>query len=178
MDTSEARRLTNEHLPWLIWALQLQKWTVEVSFGHVGSGRMSDNQRMGVCEAQPGQNLVAITIDPEQHDSEQELIRTLRHELLHVFHADHDTLNRVIAQHVNDEAESAIGKLLDVCAEQIVRRIETMLDLGLRLDVTKMLARVRRREADRRSVWDQLLTPSQKRAERCRKKPTKKRRRS
>ena len=159
MDTSEARRLTDEHLPWLIWALQLQKWNVTVSMEHIGESRMGGRNFVAECKADPSTHLVTIRLDPEQIDSEAELLKSLRHELFHVFHAEDDHVRRVLGQHMSQDAFDSIDVLLSVLAESIVRRLESFLDKGLRMSPAAMIARVRRSGANRRAVWDQLHKP-------------------
>lgn len=159
MDTSEARRLTDEHLPWLIWALQLQKWNVTVVLEHIGESRMEDRNFQADCEAEPSRCLATIRLDPAQIKDECDLLETLRHELFHIFHAEHDIIRRVVGQHMSKEGANSIEELLSVSAESIVRRLETFLDQGLRLSTKAMLARVQKSDKDRKAVWDQLHKP-------------------
>lgn len=160
MDTSEARRLTDEHLPWLIWALQLQKWNISVSLEHIGETRMPGRNYMADCHADPSTHLVTIRIDPEQIDDVDELLKTLRHELFHIFHSEEDTIRRVLGQILSDSQVDATDALFSVLAESIVRRLETFLDQGLRMSPAAMIARIKRSDSSRRAVWDQLHKPA------------------
>lgn len=159
MDTSEARRLTDEHLPWLIWALQLQRWKIAVSLEHIGESRMAGRNYIADCKADPSTHSVTIRLDPETIDSEAELLKSLRHELFHVFHAEDDHVRRVLGQHMSQDAFDSIEVLLDVLAESIVRRLEAFLDEGLRMSPATMIDRIKRSGADRRAVWEQLQKP-------------------
>lgn len=160
MDTSEARRLTDEHLPWLIWALQLQKWNITVSLEHIGDSRMKGRQFMGDCYADPSTHLVTIRMDPAQIEDVDELLKTLRHELFHVFHSEEDTIRRVLTQLLSEAQMDAVDALFSVQAESIVRRLETFLDQGLRMSPAAMIARIRRSGAAQRAIWDRMHKPT------------------
>ena len=159
MDTSEARRLVDQQLPWLIWALQLQRWKITVSLEHIGESRMDGRNFIAECKADPSTHLVTIRLDPETIDTEAELLKSLRHELFHVFHAEDDHVRRVVGQHMSREGFDSIEVLLDVLAESIVRRLEAFLDEGLRMSSAGMIDRIRRSGANRRAVWEQLQKP-------------------
>lgn len=177
MDTSEVRKLTDEHLPWLIWALQLQRWKVTVNLEHIGESRLAGRNYIAECKADPSTHTVEIKIDPETIESEEELLKTLRHELFHVFHAEDDHVRRVLGQHITKEGFDTIDVLLSVLAESIVRRLESFMDEGLRMSSAAMIARIKRSGANQRAIWDKMHKPDRPKRRSAVKKVRKKQRR-
>lgn len=91
-------------------ALGLSDWTVTVTYER-------DEDRMGSCSTMTSYQKATINIDPSHHDDEDEVLDTLRHELLHIVH-DEFTILRT---EENDRLHSH-------AAERTVLRMERMLD--------------------------------------------------
>lgn len=132
LDHSQVRDIVNANIKRMRWALQLQDWRIDVSYGHLEEGVR------GECRLGIGHKKAAIIIDNDKCDDERMVLETLRHELLHLFDAEME-LYRHAARHLVDGASfDAIDELFLHAAERFVGALERMLDHGLKIGVHEM----------------------------------------
>lgn len=131
MDLSEVRRIVDEHLPFMLWDLQVNMWDVRISY---------EPFRAEVEEGVAGQNSYDtdydhchIQIDPSRADTEEDVLRTLRHELLHLITSPIVDPEEHIRPFLTKEQQEALRTMLRHAEERIVLNIERMLDGGYRL---------------------------------------------
>lgn len=106
-------------------ALGLNNWRVDIEYGVLG-------ERLGECVVNATYQRGTVTIDPAQHESEDELLDTLRHELLHLIHGDFETCRRITAQFIEGDSFDAMDVGWHLGAERTVLALERLLDsLGL-----------------------------------------------
>lgn len=75
---SEAKSVVLANIERLRDDLRLWDWHLEITYG-----RLDDAS--ATCQIHPAYQRATITLDPEQLDDEQDVLRALRHELIHVF---------------------------------------------------------------------------------------------
>lgn len=138
---SEARAIVDEHLPWLRWALCLQDWRIEVDYGLVDKESPAGVRFCAVTRCDNAYRKAYVTINEEMVDDEDDLLETLRHELLHVVHADFELYRATMIQQARDreQAEGLDLELFTHACERLVGNIERILDHGLGLGVKSMM---------------------------------------
>lgn len=129
MDESKVKEIVDANLKQLCWALQLQKWDIKVSYEHLHE---DDVISMAECTANPRHHWAAIVIDPAQHKSEEDVLKSLRHELLHCMASLFETYRKAVGQLLDDKVFDAIDVFFRDASEVTVWRIEQMLDFGLK----------------------------------------------
>ena len=93
---------------------------------------------MGACTPLVGQETSLIEIDNNEHDDPDELLRTLRHELIHCMLADLETYRKSVAELLDDKVFNALEPVFRHAAERTVVNIENCLDHGLGHTPTEM----------------------------------------
>lgn len=79
LDRSETKRIVDSNIERLMREFGIPHWRIEVSYEALtGARAVCITQDIGSYER------AEFKFDPEQFDSEEQLIRTLEHELLHV----------------------------------------------------------------------------------------------
>lgn len=122
MDKSKAEQVANANIGRIASELQLNGWRLEVSFVPLGA----DNY--GSCTPDPRSCRAEIEIDPAAHDDEAGLLKTLRHELLHILNADFETYRKAVRQFVSEDAFNALDQFFEHASETLVMRLERILD--------------------------------------------------
>lgn len=69
-----------------------------------------------------------IKFNNERVTNNRSLENTVRHELLHLYHAEFDTLDYMLKELIEEKSFNAVAQFINHCQEMIVLRIEKMLD--------------------------------------------------
>jgi hypothetical protein len=132
LDHSQVRNIINANIKKMRWAMQLQDWRIGVSYLHLDGDLVAD------CRAEPGCRRAFVRIDCDKCEDEHDVLDTLRHELLHVFHAEMWPYRQAVARLVEEHPFDAIDESFQQATELIVTRMEQMLDHGLKIGVAEM----------------------------------------
>lgn len=133
MNRSKAEKILYPLAESMFKKLRLIDWQINVNFvdlscQHVG-GEVKNG--LGRCSPEPEYKRALIEIDNEAHDTEEEIIRTFRHEAIHIVLADFETYRKAAYQGIHDPTTLNI---LDIvwsnCVERSVNIIERILDQG------------------------------------------------
>lgn len=138
MDKSKLRQIVQAKVEKLRWALQLQDWKLDVEYCHIGD-RDDDESIVGNCTPRLGYRCATIKLDPEHIHEDEDVIEILRHELLHLIHADLTLLMDAIEPHIQRDGFKTIQRIYWHAIEKIVGNIERMLDNGLGLSPDRMI---------------------------------------
>lgn len=77
MEAERVRALVENSIDRMSEELNLGEWTLRVAYHRLDDG-------CGECEVAPGYLSAHIILDPQQLEDREDVLRTLRHELLHV----------------------------------------------------------------------------------------------
>lgn len=143
MDRTEAKKIFDDELKKLRWAMGLQDVDFEVYWGHIEGGvksQVTDGQSIkGRCIADHCYLRAQIEIDENEHEDADDLRETLRHEMIHVLLMELELFRRQALSQLSDSACDALDYAWSHGIERTVGRIERMLDQGLGLTATKMI---------------------------------------
>ena len=131
LDESRVRSLVDSNIPTMMGRLCLGEWTIEVTYEHLEDCRAE-------VELRPGHRKVFITMDPQRFDDEDQVLRTLRHELLHVLSAEFDVYRKMVRETVASELFRALDYVCTHAEEVLTARLERMLDNGLGISVSEL----------------------------------------
>ena len=135
MDTSAAREVVDGALKPMRWRLQLQRWKVTVYYTHL-------SQAYGTCTPLANQETAIIEIDNDERENRDELLNTLRHELIHCMLADFETYRKSVGELLDDKVFNALEPVFRHAVERAVANIENCLDSGLGHTPSEMAAAV------------------------------------
>jgi hypothetical protein len=79
MDASEVRRIVEANVERLCDQLRLWDWHLSIAY------RRLDGDAVAQCDVSAPYLRATITLDNDKMDTEDEVLRALRHELIHVF---------------------------------------------------------------------------------------------
>lgn len=128
MTLDEAKKVVLKRMPALLRALGLGWWRVDVVW------RKLDEGTKGECHMHPRYRRATIELDETEHDDADDLLHTLRHEALHVLHAEFAPLLDVARNLANtDEGRRLVACQWAESVERGVSALEVAFDcLGLR----------------------------------------------
>lgn len=138
MDRSHVREIVDESIRPLRSALGLQQWTIHVVYEALEEGTR------GLCHADPKYYEATIRLDPEQIDHAAGVLDVLRHEMLHIVHAEFQTYRRQVSELIGEAERRALDHGFDRACEDIVHRLSYMLDTCLRFSTKRLIGRGRR----------------------------------
>ncbi len=125
MNSSKVKIIVEANVGAMVEALCLGHWRIGIDYKKTGR-----DDWIAMCDRSGGDYFVAsIILDPEMHDDEREVLRSLRHELLHLHLAPFDLYRDAMTQHiVNDTPEAGQeNRLWAFACEQALGNVERML---------------------------------------------------
>lgn len=134
MDESQVRKLVNDNLKQMRWALQLQDWDVDIVYAHTDDGTQAE------CTPGPGHRNAEIVLVPPSQKNQEDTLKSLQHELLHLFPADFEIYRKAVGQLLDDKDFNAIDEFFRYAVERTVNQIERMLDHGLKISPEDLCA--------------------------------------
>jgi hypothetical protein len=139
MTIRQARKATLAALPWLRYAMMLDSWKIDIEWKALDSGVQA------MCRADARYRTAQIDIDNDQHESESEVLGTIRHEMAHILHVEFMLYNLAVAHLIRQHERNALSEVYEAAQEKTVAAIEAMLETGLGLTPEKMIAVAKRR---------------------------------
>lgn len=126
MNHDQARQIVDDAILPMRAALSLQSWKIDIVY------RRLDDGLMGTCRPNTPYTDAVIEIDCEQAEDADTLLRTLRHELLHIVHSEFQVIRKIAGQFIDGDAFDAVDVGYTMGAERTVTALESMLDnLGM-----------------------------------------------
>ena len=138
MDASAVRKIVEQNIHWMRWACGLSGWTVDVAV------KPLKGNTVGLCTAEPGYGRAAIDLDPAGHDSAEDVLWSLRHELMHILHIEFCEVGEMVREAVSQEAWNILSPAWARARESMVTAAERMLDNGLGLSPKAMMTAAKR----------------------------------
>lgn len=130
MDKSKCREVVDQYIKPMMNLLGVQAWDVTVLY----VPPPQDPRWMAACSRNPPYQRATIWIDPERHDTEEEVLNSLRHELIHVVLNPFDTYRGIMTCDI--DKGSTIDRIEDeawtMAVENAVLAIERIFDWGLK----------------------------------------------
>lgn len=125
MDREEARKYVNDTIEDASGALALGPWSIDVVYGACSGGQ----KVWGECFSEPKYMRGTITINTDEHETLEQVGKTVRHELLHLVHAEFNSYRAACTQALTKQEDDITDTVFDLAAERVVNTLETMLDL-------------------------------------------------
>ncbi len=146
MRNSEAKMIVKKVLPWLRWAMQLQRWDIDIVWGPIedDEGLPASHCVQGQVFSQDQYQEATIEIDHTSIPNAKRLIEVLRHEMLHLLHADvRSGLMPQIGAAVSAKMADVLDVACQMAVERLVTNMERMFDNGIGLPPEAMIRRAK-----------------------------------
>lgn len=104
MDKGECKEIVDRNITRLLISMGINHWDIHIGYNLRESN--GSKRAGGRCEATPDYNLALIQIDPDVHDDEKEVIKTLKHELFHVLLSPFDVYSEAVNLATADDPKS------------------------------------------------------------------------
>jgi hypothetical protein len=126
MDRSTVERVSIKHLPALRCRLGLGQWQIGLGYDStLGNG--GEGITRGECSRLLDYQCAHITLNPDVFADQEEVLATLRHELLHLVLAPFDLYTSAVARiDLSDDASELLDRIRDHAIEQTVIALERM----------------------------------------------------
>jgi hypothetical protein len=138
MTKREARKIALPALRWLRNAMMLNAWRINIDWVDL------EPLMLGRCRTDARYRIAEIDIDYHAHDTEAHLLTTLRHEMIHIFHAEFKLFELATSHLISKPARESLGEVYGAAQEKTVAAIEAMLEHGLGLTPARMIALTKR----------------------------------
>jgi hypothetical protein len=122
MTTNEAEVLIGKRHSFYRDLLNIREWETTVQTQRLPDGTL------GRFDLQFAYHRAIISLDPDQHETEEQLERTLRHELIHVMLSDWDNFAYCVASSEPDIGGELFLALLTNAQERAVSKVEQLVD--------------------------------------------------
>ena len=113
VSSDKATKVLRERFPKFLELLRLQEWDIDLDIGNVGDGQCAVNN------IKPYYLTSVITINPNSHDTIEDLIHSLLHEMVHLWFKEFAQMR----MEINEEQSGEVRHRLIQCEEATVSRI-------------------------------------------------------
>lgn len=100
------------------YLLSLEEWDIQIRYTKMDDGDL------GECSAETPHKLASIVVDVAKHKDTNHLLETIRHELIHVFHAQFEHHRTVASKFAAPNVIEILDELYMIGAEDIVVKME------------------------------------------------------
>lgn len=136
MDQSKVETIVNRYVGRYRSALGLQGWNLKLYYSPLADNEDQSFKAQATINA--AHHSAAITIDPGAAESEEDVLTSLRHELLHLVHGYFDAYRKAVLPHLSPRVQSSTDEIWDLASEHTVLMLEMMLDHGLSVPLKEM----------------------------------------
>lgn len=126
MDLSKVRAIVEKHIEKMRWDLQLQDWQIDTVYASKPHGNPAEVNYL------PEYRRATMTFDPSQLETREDVLRALRHELLHLVLAPVIQYHQAVWKAIPEKAEGLTAELWRQANELTVGNLERMLDFGMK----------------------------------------------
>lgn len=137
MDKSKVKSIVERYFQRFFRALDLSGWRITFFYGPIPSKSPGSASRAQIV-LKTRSKIAAITFNPEELCNEQEVVETLRHELLHFMDGYYEIYRDSVHEFLDDNARESTDKIFYLASEHMVLMLEGMLDFGLKIPVREM----------------------------------------
>jgi hypothetical protein len=125
LDRSEVKRIVEANIELLMEMTGVSHWEISISYQ---PREVTDDGMMnaGDCNRAIDYNSAHITLNPEAFDVEDEVLKTLRHELFHVVLSPFDLYTTAVSTIVAGDAKSILQRVSDHATEKAVKNLERL----------------------------------------------------
>ena len=124
MDTSLAQAVVEANIEQMIVDLNVQEWNLRITYERL------DGDTIASVHMLADYKKATITIDPAKHEEGSEVLRSLRHELLHLHLAPYELAEETIYQLLSEKERRVLSRMMTAACEQAIRNLEGMLEHG------------------------------------------------
>jgi hypothetical protein len=124
MDRSAARAIVDREIEPLMRRLGIPHWHVSVVYDLRADNTSATTQAL--CHTLVDYNRARIEIDPDAIDDEADLLRVLRHELMHVLLSPFDLVANTLRDALDDRSRAVLQTIQAYAQEQAVINLERM----------------------------------------------------
>jgi len=102
--------------------LGIDDWDVVFRYAKLEDGTL------GECGVEAVHKSAGITVDIEKHKNKQELLETIRHELIHIMHAEFELYRNATIKYLTPNMIDMADDIYSIGAEGLVLKVEHMLN--------------------------------------------------
>ena len=122
MNDAQVREVVDGAIREMRMAMGLSRWHVNVNY------RSLADDDIGTCLLDVPHYRATVELDPAKHEDADEVLKTLRHELLHVCHAYFEVPRGVVGEYLSTTSFNAVDVSFKLAAEHTVASMEWLLD--------------------------------------------------
>lgn len=103
------------------YLLSIEDW--DITFKHV---KLEDGT-LGECGCEPAHKSANINVDIGKHKDVNELLATVRHEMIHLVHAHFESYRNSVCKYLSPTLSDVADDIYSIGAEDVVLKIEHLL---------------------------------------------------
>lgn len=116
------KTITNSVVARWKYLLGIEEWKIKFRYTKLEDGGM------GECRADPVYRKATIVFDLAEHKDKKDLLDTLRHEMLHIVHAEFEHFRDQAREYFSPAVATTLDDVYMIGAEACVRKLEGLLD--------------------------------------------------
>ena len=122
MDESKAiKAVTQSFVDKWKYLLSIEDWDILFRYSKL------DEDELGACMVEPHHKSAVIILDITKIKDKQELLETLRHELIHITHAHFNSYRQAVSKNLAPNVSEIADDIFSIGAEDLVLKVEHLL---------------------------------------------------
>ena len=142
MDESKVKIIVKREFKRYQQLLGLPHWTFDFRYQWIGDG---NDWFLGRSYADSKYNTATIELNIELLEDEEAIVKTLRHEMLHVIHAEFATYRSAMEPLVTVAEFKSLNTVYSSCCEKTVKQLEFLMT-GMKIPLLKPKPKKKKRK--------------------------------
>jgi len=120
-DAAAEKAVTKKFLTTWKRLLSIEDWDITIKY------KSLPEDELGNCSVVAAHKQASIEIDPKQHKNKELLLLTVRHELLHLVHANFNIYRNAVEGCLGSSTIAVADTIFETGSEDVVLKIENLL---------------------------------------------------
>lgn len=126
MERSECKKIVEAHLKDLMWELAVQNWQVNIRYQEL------PERTTASVELNYAYEWAILFIDPDKHETTEDVLKSLRHELIHLLLGPIEAYRLTLRELIKPKLHDAEAQAAHTAIERTVLNIERIFEWGKR----------------------------------------------
>lgn len=125
-ETQAIKAVTKAFIDRWKFLLSIEEWDIVIKNTKLEDGTL------GECGCEPAHKSASINVDISKHKSVEEVLLTVRHEMIHLVHAHFESYRNSVSKYLASNVSDVSDDIYSIGAEDVVLKIEHLIEkLGI-----------------------------------------------
>jgi len=120
-ESDAVKAVTSKFIDRWKYLLSIEEWDIQLRYINLEDGTL------GECSVEPAHKAAVVLIDVGKHKNKNQLLDTIRHEMIHIVHAHFESYRASISKYLLPSVADVADDIFFIGAEDTVLKVEHLL---------------------------------------------------